>query len=51
MYASGLGNFNTITVAGNRNVVKKIPVNAPHGSVIFDQTVTGFDYLDRSSQT
>ena len=36
MTASGLGNFNTISVAGNRNVVKKIPVTAPHGEVIFD---------------
>jgi len=51
MSASGLGNFNTITVSGNRNVVKKIPVNAPHGSIIFDQTVTGMDYIDCSHQT
>ena len=35
MTASGLGNFNTMIVAGDRNIVKKIPVNAPHGDVIF----------------
>ena len=51
MTASGLGNFNTISVAGDRNIVKKIPVNAGHGEVIFDQTVTGMDYLDCSHQT
>jgi hypothetical protein len=51
MTASGLGNFNTISVAGDRNIVKKILVNAPHGDVIFDQTVTGMDYLDCSHQT
>ena len=51
MTASGLGNFNTMSVAGDRNIVKKIPVNAPHGEVIFDQTVTGMDYLDCSRQT
>jgi hypothetical protein len=51
MTASGLGNFNTISVAGDRNIIKKIPVNAPHGDVIFDQTVTGMDYLDCSQQT
>ena len=51
MTASGLGNFNTLSVAGDRNVVKKIPVNAPYGDVIFDQTVTGMDYLDCSQQT
>ena len=48
---SGLGNFNTMTLNGNRNVVKKIPVNANAGDMIFDQTVTGMDYLDCSSQT
>jgi hypothetical protein len=40
-----------MSVAGDRNIVKKIPVNAPHGDVIFDQTVTGMDYLDCSRQT
>jgi hypothetical protein len=51
MTSSGLGNFNTMTVTGERNVIKKIPVNAGHGEVIFDQTVTGMDYLDCSHQT
>ena len=48
---SGLGNFNTMTLSGNRNIVKKIPVNAGPGEIIFDQTVTGMDYLDCSGQT
>ena len=48
---SGLGNFNTVTLNGNRNVVKKIPVNADPGDMIFDQTVTGMDCLDYSGQT
>ena len=48
---SGLGNFNTVALNGNRNVVKKIPVNASPGDMIFDQTVTGMDYLDCSGQT
>ena len=51
MTSSGLGNFNTMSVAGDRNIIKKIPVNAGHGEVIFDQTVTGMDYLDCSHQT
>ena len=46
MTSSGLGNFNTISLAGDRNIIKKIPANAGHGEVIFDQTVTGMDYLD-----
>ena len=48
---SGMGNFNTMTVSGDRNIIKKIPVNASPGDLIFDQTVTGMDYLDCSRQT
>ena len=51
MTSSGIGNFNTISVAGDRNIIKKIPVTAGHGEVIFDQTVTGMEYLDCSYQT
>ena len=51
MTSSGLGNFNTMTITGNRNVIKKIPVSAAHGDIIFDQVVTGMDYLDCSRQT
>jgi hypothetical protein len=49
--ASGLGNFNTMTITGDRNIIKKIPVNASPGDLIFDQTVTGMYYLDCSRQT
>ena len=51
MTSSGLGNFNTMTITGNRNVIKKVPVSAGHGDVIFDQVVTGMDYLHFSRQT
>ena len=51
MTSSGLGNFNTMTITGSRNVIKKVPVSAGHGDVIFDQVVTGMDYLDCSRQT
>ncbi len=40
MTSSGLGNFNTMSVSGDRNVVKQILVNAGHGDVILDQTIT-----------
>jgi hypothetical protein len=49
--STGLGNFNTICVSGEDRIVKKVPVTAGHGDVIFDQTVTGIDYLDCSHQT
>ncbi len=50
MTCSGLGNFNTMSISGDRNI-KKIPVAAGHGEVIFEQTVTGMEYLDCSRQT
>ena len=48
---SGLGNFNTMSVSGDRNIIKKIPVNADYGNVIFYESATGLDYLDCSHQT
>ncbi len=51
MTSSGIGNFNTISVAGDRNIIKKIPVTAGTGEVVFDQAVTGMDYVVCSNQT
>jgi hypothetical protein len=48
---SGLGNFNTMSVSGDRSIVKKIPVNVGYGEMLFDQSVVGIDYLDCSRQT
>ena len=48
---SGLGNFNTMSVSGERSIIKKIPVNAGYGEMIFDQSAVGIDYLDCSHQT
>jgi hypothetical protein len=48
---SGLGNFNTLSVNGERSIVKKIPVNAGYGEMVFDQSIVGIDYLDCSRQT
>ncbi len=45
--SSGLGNFNTASAAGDQSIIKKIPATG-HGEIIFDQTVTGTDYLDCS---
>ncbi len=40
-----------MSVSGDRNVIKTIPVTAGHGDVIFDQTTTGMDYADCRRQT
>ncbi len=49
--SSGLGNFNTMSVSGERSIVKKVPVNAGYGEMVFDQSLVGIDYLDCSKQT
>ena len=36
MTSSGLGNFNTMSVFGERNIVRENNVNAGRGDVIFD---------------
>jgi hypothetical protein len=40
-----------MSVSGERSIVKKIPVNADDGEMIFDHSVVGVDYLDCSHQT
>lgn len=47
----GLGNFNTMSLSGERAVVKKVPVTAGYGEMIFNESVIGMDYLDCSRQT
>ena len=49
--SSGLGSFNTMSVSGERSIVKKVPVNAGYGEMVFDQSLVGIDYLDCSRQT
>ena len=48
---SGLGNFNTMSVSGDRNIIQKIPGTAGFGEVIYYESGTGTDYLDCSHQT
>ena len=49
--SSGLGNFNTMSISGERAIVKKVPVAAGYGEMLHDQSVIGIDYLDCSKQT
>lgn len=45
-----LGSFDTISPFSN-NVIKKIPVNANYGYMIYDQGITTNDFLDCSNLT
>ena len=47
----GLGSFISMTLSGNRNIAKHIPLNAGPNEIIFSQVVAGVDYLDCSGQT
>ncbi len=44
----GLGNFNTRSVAVDRNILKHIIVNACFGNASHCESATGWDHLDRS---
>ena len=46
-----VGNFNTIGANGKSGIIKKIPVAADFNQMIFDNTLTGNDFLDCSRQT
>ena len=35
---SGLGNFNAMSVSGERKIIKQIPVAVPYGEVISDRS-------------
>ena len=48
---TGLGNFSTVSLTGDRSIIKKIPVNGKPGDIIYDSSQTGIDYLDCSRQT
>ncbi len=48
---TGLGNFNTVSLTGDRNIIKNIPINGLPGAIMYDSSQTGVDYLDCSRQT
>ena len=48
---TGLGNFSTTSLTGDRNIIKKIPINGQPGAIIYDSEQTGVDHLDCSRQT
>jgi hypothetical protein len=51
IHSSSLGNLSNIGPDGSQTVIKKIPVIAPPGDYIFDQTFIANDYNSCSYQT
>jgi hypothetical protein len=51
IHSTGLGNYSTTNLKGERNIIRKVPVTANYGEVIADQNSNGMEYLDCSYQT
>jgi len=51
MVSSNLGNYNSMGSSGERNILKKIPVIANPGELIFDKVTSSSDYIDVSRQS
>ena len=50
LHCNKISNFNQLTVAGNSSIVKKIPVNVSYLSIINDNELSNFDYIDVSGK-
>ena len=50
LHCNEISNFNQLTVVGNSSIVKKIPVNVPHLSIINDNELSTVDYSDVSGK-
>ena len=51
MRSSNLGTYSTMSLRGDRDIVKKIPVSANANEVIFNTVMVAQDYLDCSRHT
>ena len=49
--SSNLGNYNSIGANSERTIIKKVPVDVDFNHMIFNNQITGLDYIDVSKQT
>jgi len=49
--SGNLGSYNTMSVSGERGIIKKVPVRANYNEMIYDDAVLGIDYLSCSRQS
>ena len=49
--SGNLGSYNTMSVSGERGIIKKVPVRANYNEMIYDDAVLGIDYLGCSRQS
>jgi len=49
--SGNFGGYNTMSISGERGIVKKVPVRGNYNEMIYDDAVLGIDYLDCSRQS
>lgn len=49
--SGNLGGYNTLSISGERGIIKKVPVRANYNELIYDDAVLGIDYLTCSRQS
>ena len=49
--SGNLGSYNTMSVSGERGIIKKVPVRANSNEITYDDAVLGIDYLSCSKQS
>ena len=49
--SGNIGGYNTMSISGERGIIKKVPVRANYNEMIYDDAVLGIDYLDCSRQS
>ena len=49
--SSNLGNYNSFGANSERTIIKKVPVDVDFNHMIFNNQITGLDYIDVSRQT
>ena len=49
--SGNIGGYNTMSISGERGIVKQVPVRSNFNEMIYDDAVLGIDYLDCSRQS
>ncbi len=49
--SGNIGSYSSMSVSGERGIIKKVPVRANYNEMIYDDAVLGIDYLNCSRQS
>ena len=51
IHSPTLGSYNTLSLRGARDIIKKVPINSNYNELVFNSVMFGQDFLDCSRQT